>query len=132
MQFGPIQMLVVGFDGTHFRSRAEVAPFHQELFDRWLKGTRLVGRVTDIRFLSPDIALLHAVGGTIGRGKSTAAPERDSIQTLVATRQNGEWHLAAFQNARLRPIGPGFGSILVWAITDLMLTRHTAPTMRQL
>jgi uncharacterized protein (TIGR02246 family) len=110
---------LVGFDGTHFRGRAEVAPFHQELFDKWLKGTRLVGRVTDIRFLSPDIALLHAVGGTIARGKSTPAPDRDSIQTLVATRQNGQWHLAAFQNTRLRPIGPGFGSILVWAITDL-------------
>ena len=110
----------VAFDGTHYRARARIASAHQELFDKWLKGTRLVGRVTDIRFLSPDIALLHAVGGTVARGKSAPAPERDSIQTLVATRENGAWHLAAFQNTRLRPIGPGLGSILAWLITDLL------------
>jgi uncharacterized protein (TIGR02246 family) len=123
---------LVGFDGTHFRGRAEVAPFHQELFDKWLKGTRLVGRVTDIRFLSPDVALLHAVGGTIARGKSTPAPDRDSIQTFVATREDDGWHLAAFQNTRLRPIGPGLGSILAWLVTDLLwkLLRWNRGVMR--
>lgn len=111
---------LIGFDGAHFRGRAEVAPFHQELFDKWLKGTRLVGHVTDIQFLSPDIALVHALGGTIARGKTAPAPDRDSIQTLVATRDNGTWHFAAFQNTRLRPIGPTFASILAWSLTDLL------------
>src|SRR3712207_406820 len=31
---------LVAFDGTHFEGRAQIAPFHQELFDKWLKGTR--------------------------------------------------------------------------------------------
>jgi hypothetical protein len=39
-----------------------------------------------VRFLSPDVALMHAVGGTVMRGKSEPSPERDSIQTLVAIR----------------------------------------------
>ncbi len=39
------------------------------------------------------------------RGKSVPSPERDSIQTLVATKRAGEWRLAAFQNTRVRPIG---------------------------
>ena len=78
---------LVAFDGTHFRGRREIAPFQQQLFDKWLKGSRLVGRVTDVRFLSPDVAVLHAVGGTVLRGKAAPAPERDSIQTLVATRR---------------------------------------------
>ena len=34
---------LVAFDGTHFKGRQEIAPFHQQLFDKWMKGSRLVG-----------------------------------------------------------------------------------------
>jgi len=112
---------LVGFDGTHFKGRQEIAPFHQQLFDKWLKGSRLVGQVKDVRFLSPDIAVMHAVGGTVMRGKSEPTPERDSIQTLVATRQEGdEWRLAAFQNTRLHPINNSAITFLIWTLSDLL------------
>ena len=110
---------LVAFDGTHFEGREEIAPFHQELFDKWMKGTRLVGRVKDVRFLSPDVALMHAVGSTVMRGKSEPSPERDSIQTLVAVRQNAQWRLAAFQNTRLRVMRSGI-TFLVSAFSDLL------------
>jgi uncharacterized protein (TIGR02246 family) len=110
---------LVAFDGTHFMGRREIAPFHQELFDRWMKGTRLVGRVKDVRFLSPDVALMHAVGSTVMRGKSEPSPERDSIQTLVAVRRDGEWRLAAFQNTRVRPMRNA-AAFLVWTLSDLL------------
>lgn len=29
----------IGFDGTHLKGRAEIASFHQMLFDKFLKGT---------------------------------------------------------------------------------------------
>src|SRR5215216_4918406 len=61
---------LMGCDGTHFKGRQEIAPFHQQLFDKWLKGSRLVGEVKDVRFLSPDVALMHALGGTVLRGRS--------------------------------------------------------------
>ena len=111
---------LVAFDGTHFKGRGEIETSHQELFDRWLKGTRLVGHVEDVRFLSPDVAVMHAVGGTVMRGKTEPSPERDSIQTLVATRRDGEWRLAAFQNTRVRHIGRNAASFLVWTVTDLL------------
>ncbi len=112
---------LVAFDGTHFKGRQEIAPFHQQLFDnKWMKGSRLVGEVKDVRFLSPDVALMHAVGGTVMRGKSEPSPERDSIQTLVATREDGEWRLAAFQNSRVRPIARNAASFLIWTLTDLL------------
>ncbi len=109
---------LIGFDGTHFKGRQEIAPFHQRLFDTHLKGTRLVGQVTRVRFLSPDVALMHAVGGTVMRGRSVPSPERDSIQTLVATKREGEWRLAAFQNTRIRPIGRNVAGTLVWILSD--------------
>jgi uncharacterized protein (TIGR02246 family) len=112
---------LVGFDGTHLKGRQEIAPFHQQLFDKWLKGSRLVGQVKDVRLLHPDIAVMHAVGGTVMRGKSEPSPERDSIQTLVATRQEGdEWRLAAFQNTRLHPINNSAITFLIWTLSDLL------------
>ena len=111
---------LVAFDGTHFKGRDEIETSHQELFDRWMKGTRLVGQVEDVRFPSPEVAVMHAVGSTVMRGKSEPSPERDSIQTLVAARESGEWRLAAFQNTRVRPIGRNPATLLIWALTDLL------------
>jgi len=34
----------------------------QQLFDTWLRGTRLTGWIEAVRFLGPDVALLHATG----------------------------------------------------------------------
>lgn len=111
---------LVAFDGTRFKGRGEIETSHQELFDRWMKGTHLVGEVRDVRFPSPDVAVMHAVGSTVMRGKSEPSPERDSIQTLVATRESGGWRLAAFQNTRVRPIGSNAATFLIWALTDLL------------
>ncbi len=110
----------VAFDGTRTSGRAEISASHQELFDRWLKGSRLTGRILGIKFLSPDVALVHATGGTVMRGKTGPSPERDSIQTLVAVRNDRGWRFAAFHNSRVRPIGGGFRSFLLWALTDSM------------
>ena len=54
-----------------------------------------------VRFLSPDVALMHALGGTVMGGKSRPAPERDSIQTLVAVKCDGAWRFTAFHNCRI-------------------------------
>jgi hypothetical protein len=54
------------------------------------------------------------------RRKTKPSPERDSIQTLVAVRRDGVWRFAAFHNTRVRPIGRGPSTFLVWALTDLL------------
>lgn len=95
----------VGFDGTYFQGREEIVSFHKMLFERILVGTRLVGKVRGVRFLTPEVALMHAVGGTVMPGQSDLDPERNSIQTLVATKGDGSWKLAAFQNSRAQFIG---------------------------
>jgi uncharacterized protein (TIGR02246 family) len=108
----------VAFDGTRTIGRREISASHQELFDKFLKGTRLTGRILSIKFPSPDVALVHATGGTIMRGKTKSSPERASIQTLVAVREGDEWRFAAFHNSRVRPIGRGPAGFLIWAFTD--------------
>jgi uncharacterized protein (TIGR02246 family) len=108
----------VAFDGTRTRGRSEISASHQQLFDKFLEGTRLTGRILSIKFPGPDVALVHATGGTIMRGKTKPSPERASIQTLLAVREGDEWRFAAFHNTRVRPIGGGLAAILLWAITD--------------
>lgn len=98
---------------------AEDADFvHQPLFDKRLQGTRLTGEVSSIRFLSTELAIMHAVGRTTMRNQSKSAPERDSLQTLVAAKRNAEWHLVAFHNTRVRPIGRSAGGTFVWLAFD--------------
>jgi uncharacterized protein (TIGR02246 family) len=110
----------VAFDGTRTKGKEEISASHQELFDKWLKGSRLTGRILGIKFLGPDVALVHATGGTVMRGRTKPSPERDSVQTLVAVGRDGEWRFAAFHNSRVRPIGGGFRAVLLWAFTDLV------------
>ena len=96
---------LVGFDGTHFKGRQEIALFHQRLFDMFLKGSRLVGKVRNLRLLTSDVAVMHAIGGTVMAGQTHLEPERNSAQTLVAIKRNGKWSLAAFQNTRATYLG---------------------------
>jgi uncharacterized protein (TIGR02246 family) len=89
----------VAFDGSVRVGRQAIAAEHQKLFDTWLKGTRLVGTIDTLHFLNPETAVVVATGATLMPGKDR--PVRPSIQTLVATKQDGTWRFAAFQNTRV-------------------------------
>ncbi|MEU4392793.1 SgcJ/EcaC family oxidoreductase [Kribbella sp. NPDC023855] len=123
------EVTFIGFDGNSFTTRSEVADFHQPLFDKWLKGTRLFGDLS-VRFLSPDVALLVGRGGTIMRGKTRPDRVRDSIQTLTAVRTAEGWRLTSFQNTRLRPMSESGVSTLLWLLTDLLWKVFHRPKKR--
>ena len=67
------------------------------LFDKFLKGSRLVGKIRSIRFLTPDIAIVVAVGGTMMAVQSDIDPERNSVHMLVAIKQNPNWRSPHFK-----------------------------------
>ncbi|MGH9976619.1 MAG: SgcJ/EcaC family oxidoreductase, partial [Nitrososphaeraceae archaeon] len=99
---------LVGFDGTYLKGRQNIGSFHQQLFDTSLKGSRLVGKIRDMRFLTNDVAIMHAVGGTIMDGQADIEPERNSIHIIMVKRENsnaGNWFITAFQNTRAQYIG---------------------------
>ena len=60
----------------HPKCNALASADHQELFDRWLRGSWLATERPDDTFLSWDVAVIHAVGGTIVRGRSDPVPQR--------------------------------------------------------
>lgn len=89
---------LIGPGGFHIRGRDRIAAFHQMLFDGMLKGTRLEGDVRSVRFLTGDVALVHAVGRAIGAADPQETPKRNSVHSLLAVRRDGKWLLDAFQN----------------------------------
>lgn len=110
----------VPFDGQHMTGREALASLHEPLFRTHLRGTRLTGDVVRVRFLSPTVAVMLARGQTTLRGKRVPAPERDSLQTLVAVKGEQGWRLEAFQNTRVRPIGRHPLGTLLWLVGDVL------------
>jgi hypothetical protein len=70
--------------------------------------------------ISPDAALIVALGDTPLAGKTQPSIERRSIQTLTAVRRDGEWRLTSFQYTRRRMIAGTARAALLWLFTDLL------------
>ena len=82
----------VAFEGTHLKRRAEMRSFHQRIFDTVVKGSRMEGEVTFVRFLSPVMAVMHSTVTYALRGQTKASRARDSIQC------NSRWLRDATEN----------------------------------
>jgi uncharacterized protein (TIGR02246 family) len=95
----------VAFDGTHLRGRAQNISLHQRLFDTVLRGSHLEFEYDiDVRLLADGLALVHAKGSVRMPWQATLPAERRSIQTYMMVRQPDAWRIAAFHNARIRPM----------------------------
>lgn len=95
----------VTFQGEHLQGRGAIADVHKALWQGVLKGSKLVGEIKDVRILSEDAAIFHGLGAVKLRWQKAAPKKRDSINTNMLVKQNGEWKIAAFQNSRIS--GPG-------------------------
>lgn len=93
----------IAFDGKHLRGRDANARFHQRLFDSVLKGSRLSFEPPSVRFIHPDVAVVHAMGSMLLPWQSRVTPKQRSNQTLVAVRTSEGWRFTAFHNTRYRP-----------------------------
>ncbi|HEU4532678.1 MAG TPA: SgcJ/EcaC family oxidoreductase [Polyangiaceae bacterium] len=95
----------VAFDGSIHRGRRANADLHRALFDGVLFGTRIVGEVESVRFVTPDVAVAHAVGGVVWPWHRTVPARRRSRQTLVVARTPAGLTITAFHNTRVAPLG---------------------------
>jgi uncharacterized protein (TIGR02246 family) len=96
----------VDVTGTNTQGRQAISASHQHLFQTFLKGSRLVATITSIRFLRPDVALLHVQGNTLLPGQAELAPDRATLETAIAVKEQGKWLFAALQNTRIMPMPP--------------------------
>lgn len=57
-----------------------------------------ISKIKELRFLGPDVALLRAIVGMIPPGQSELNPNVNAHQTLIASKRDGQWSIALFQN----------------------------------
>jgi uncharacterized protein (TIGR02246 family) len=94
----------IGFDGTHVTGRAATARHHQKLFDSVMFGSRLRLADITIRFVTPDLALIHADASLSMPWQSADARKHRWLQSYIVVRNDDGWRIAAFQSAEVRPL----------------------------
>lgn len=89
--------------GKRLQGREAIVAEHREVFATFLKGSKLYSDVTDVRFLSPGIAVAHTLGTSTTHGGRKPPASRNAIQTFVLVKQpDGAWRITAFQNTRIK------------------------------
>ena len=92
----------VVINGMYIKGRATIETAHQRIFDTIYKDTNINLTVKQIRFLRPDVAVVHVTGHREGPTKELT---QDAILTLVMTKEQHGWSIAAFQNTGVAPRG---------------------------
>jgi uncharacterized protein (TIGR02246 family) len=94
----------VVINGMHIKGRAANAKSHQYIFDTIYKDSSLVATIKQIRFLRPDVAVVHSESSLTF--KSNGEEKKGSgIVTLVMIKNNGKWKIATFQNTSIQSTG---------------------------
>ena len=86
-------------NGMQLKGRAAIAESHQNIFDTFYKATTLSLVVKQLRFLRPDVAVVHVEAVLSGR----AEPPRETRArlTLVMLKDAGAWKITACQNTQV-------------------------------
>ena len=84
-------------NGMYAKGRDAIEKGHTQIFTTIYKDSRNAATIKSVRFLRPDVAVVLAewnlefkIGGEMKKGHA--------MNTMVMTRDNGKWSIAAFQN----------------------------------
>lgn len=87
-------------NGMHIKGRAANAAGHQQIFDTIYKDADIAATVEQIRFLRPDVALVHVLAERFPKAdKSQVTKGR---LTMVMVKNNDKWEITAFQNTQIQ------------------------------
>lgn len=93
-------------NGMHIKGRAEIAKGHDQIFSTIYKGSHNEGTVESIRFLRPDVAVVH-VGWKLKFKTPGGDQEAKARTSLVVVKNDGKWAIESFQNTPIQNFGPG-------------------------
>ena len=89
--------------GRRWDGTAEIRKNHALLHAMQFKESVWTNRDLDIRFLAPDVALIHQTWSMAGdkNPDGTPRPPRDGIFTQVFVKRDGKWLITASQNTNI-------------------------------
>lgn len=88
----------VVINGMYIKGRSVIEAAHQRIFDTIYKDTTINLAVKQIRFLRPDVAVVHVNGHRNGPTKELTS---EGMLTLFMTKEKDGWTIAAFQNTQV-------------------------------
>jgi uncharacterized protein (TIGR02246 family) len=88
------------WNGLYIKGREAIIEGHRFLFAGPMRGTVMRFEIQQIRFPVKDVAIVHAVAGTV---ESDGRPWPSVRPLFVFARQDGAWQVVAFQNTPIMP-----------------------------
>jgi uncharacterized protein (TIGR02246 family) len=90
----------VNIAGGHWKGVQEIVQRHAELFQNRLKTAVRTLTGAEVRFSTPNVALVHATWDVTGwsRPSGEAAPVLKEITTMTMVKTDGKWLITAFQD----------------------------------
>jgi len=79
--------------------RAEIREYMAQAFQNEYKASQVTGQPLDLRFLTPDVAVLLTEGGVLSPGDTEVTADRAIRATWLAVKRDGQWQLANYQNS---------------------------------
>lgn len=94
----------VNVRGLPAKGRDAIEKGHTAIFSTIYKESHNVGTVKSIRFVRPDVAVVHAEWNLEFRAGSDTR-KGHAINTMVMTKHKGKWSIAVFQNTPIQAEG---------------------------
>jgi len=93
----------INFMGGWMQGRAEIERGHAEIFASVMRQSHMTVTDTQVKFIKPDVAVVHAVWTLDGQitpdGKDV--PQRKGRWTIVTTQSEGNCQFVALQNTEI-------------------------------
>ena len=93
--------------GRWCKGKKDFYDYHVRLHQVMFKDSIWKTTNTQIRFLKPDVAIVHVNWGITGDRNADGTPRnvsRDGLFTQVMVKQNGQWRISASQNTNIEPV----------------------------
>ena len=87
-------------NGQHIRTRAVIDFGHKQIFGAIYKGSKNKSAVKQIRFLRPDVALVH-VEWDLQYGEKLENKAK-AMNSLVVVKNGSKWEIAGFHNTPIQ------------------------------
>ncbi|MDF5723234.1 MAG: SgcJ/EcaC family oxidoreductase [Rhizonema sp. PD37] len=92
--------------GHWFKGRTEMKQAHAQALASFLRDNQMTITDTQIKFLTPDVAVAHTTWETTGQKSPDGVTliQNTGVWTAVITCKDNTWQIAAFHNTGTVPI----------------------------
>jgi len=91
-------------NGIYAKGRDEIEKGHIGIFTTIYKDSRNAATIKSVRFLRKDVAVVH-VEWNLEFSAGGKAQKGHAMNTMIMTKDNGKWSIAAFQNTAIQSQG---------------------------